>query len=52
MKTKPFCLDQVVLYEKALLLAQDYNFETYVLNCFVKLLLLAEFVVELMPYIN
>jgi len=27
MKTEPFCPAQEALYEKALLLVQDYNFE-------------------------
>jgi hypothetical protein len=54
MKTKPFYPVLVTLYERALLLVQDYNFGIYVLNCFVELLLLAVFVVMLKPlfYIN
>ena len=47
MKTKPFCPDQVALYERASLLVQDYNFEIYVLNYFVKLFQLAVFDVVL-----
>ena len=49
MKTKPFCPAQATLYEKASLLVLDYSFEIYVLSCFVKLLLLAVFVVVLVP---
>jgi hypothetical protein len=46
MKIEPFCPDQVVLYEKASLPVQDYNFEIYVLNGFVKRFQLAVFVVD------